>query len=175
MGRLNDSGFWQGGKIEDVRTLKLPGTVYGKGFGLRSIDLSGGVMGGHLGQVDPCTYKKAHRHCGGAHIVIVQGSGYALLWEKDFKDRIRFDIKKGTIYCPPEGWWHLHFNTGTEDMRQVALRNFEMMGKLYFQRIPMKKGGDLMDYDEEPPELRKEFEAELAKNGLKSAMQYKQG
>ncbi len=171
VGSWRDKDHWEGGKIEDVRSLSLPTTVYGKGFGIGQINLSNCVMDGHLSQIEIGTYKKAHRHPAGAHIIIVQGTGYALFWEKDFKDRMRFDFKKGTMYCPPEGWWHLHFNTGHEIVRQVALRRgFDGIGKIYLQRIAIKKGGDMMEYDEEPPELYKEFEAELAKNGLKSAM-----
>jgi hypothetical protein len=75
------------------------------------------------------------------------------------------------LTTPPEGWWHTHFNTGTDIVRQVALRRgFIGIGKIYPLHTSIKKGGDMMEYDEEPPELRKLFEEELDKKGLKSVM-----
>jgi len=34
----------------------------------------------------------------------------------------------------------------------------------------MKKGGDLLEFEDEPPEIRRMFEEELRKKGLKCTM-----
>jgi hypothetical protein len=71
-------------------------------------------------------------------------------------------------------WLHQHFNTGTTPARYlafkhegVAIRNAQGVPKAW---ISKRLGGDQIDYSDENPETRKEFERELAKHGLKSAM-----
>lgn len=162
---------WKGGLIPDVHNLNPPTTVeFGKGFGLMELDISGNSMLAHLARVEVGTYKKPHRHAGGAHLIITQGTGFALMW-KEWNDRVMANFKEGSIYSPPEGWWHTHANTGTEEVRQIALRRgFTGVGKIYQERLGIKEGGDMMEREDEPPELRRLFEAELAKKGLKSHM-----
>lgn len=159
---------WRGGFILDVREMHPPTTLeYGKGFGSYQVQLSGNSMGSHLARVDVGSYKKPHRHAAGAHLIILQGTGFGMMW-KEWENRVKADFQKGTIYSPGEGWWHTHANTGTEEVRQIALRcGIEGIGRLYQQRLGIKKGGDMMEREDEPPELRKLFEEELAKKGLK--------
>jgi len=162
-GRMVDDVTWEGGFIPDVRSPHLSSnTHYGKGFGIVEVVMSANSMEAHLAQVEAGNYKKPHRHAGGAHILISEGTGFAVMWEGDKK--VKADFKKGSIYSPPEGWFHTHCNTGTQPVRQVALRSgIPGIGKIYKQRVPIKQGGDLLEREDEPPWLRELVEEELKK------------
>lgn len=88
--------------------------------------------------------------------------------------------REGGVYCPPNGWYHQHFNTGPGKARHLAVRygsrihtlGFMLPGKrqedgVYLTR---KEGGTLIDYDEEDPEIRRRYEAALKKGGVVSRM-----
>jgi len=78
------------------------------------------------------------------------------------------------MIVPPNMWMHQHFNTGTTPARYlafkhegVAIRNAQGVPKAW---ISKRAGGDQIDYRDEKPETRRQFAAELAKNGLTSKM-----
>lgn len=173
IGRILPDDMWQGGFIPDARELKLPTRGFGPGFGRRRVWLSGNTCGSHLAQIEVGAYKTAHRHAGGAHIIIAQGTGYANMW-KEGGEVVRVDFQKGSLYSPPEAWFHHHFNTGTEVVRQIAftlsLRGLGMAGKIYHTKVEVKQGGDLLKFEDEYPKIRKAFEEELRGKGLKSTM-----
>jgi len=161
---------WRGGLMLDVRKPELPESVMGERFGLRFLRLSSNIMVGHIGELAVGHYKKIHRHAGGAHIIIPNGEGYSLIWKEE-SEKIRVDWKKGSIFSPPEGWFHVHFNTCGEPVRQVALRYGGLgTGKIYKPGLDMKHGGDQVEYEDEPPEIRKIYEQELSKKGLQMKM-----
>ena len=37
-------------------------------------------MHAHISEIAPATYKKAHRHMAGTHVLTLTGDGYSLLW-----------------------------------------------------------------------------------------------
>ena len=77
----------------------------------------------------------------------------------------RFDWHKGSILVPPEMWWHSHFITGNEPAITLALR---WLGNRYAFNLDWKPGKpDTLEYNELDPEVRRQFEAELAKDGAK--------
>lgn len=73
----------------------------------------------------------------------------------------------------PEAFFHQHFPTGTRPGRQLAFRwdnkKFRF-GKWYGMDVDIKKGGSQIEYYDEGPEIRKMYEEQLAKEGLKSEM-----
>ncbi len=159
---------WTGAYMRDVRE-PYPPTIaeFGEGFGTLPFQLSGNSMAGHLGRIDLGVYKKPHRHHAGAHLIIVQGAGYALMW-KEWGDRVKVGFRKGSIYSPPEGWWHTHCGTGTQLIKQIALRcSIPGIGKIYKQRVGIKQGGDMLDREDEDPRIKQLFEEELKKKRLK--------
>jgi hypothetical protein len=119
------------------------------------------------------TYKKAHAHGPGAHVIVLSGEGFSLMWPEGEEPQ-RYDWKEGTMIVPPNLWFHQHFNTGTTPARYlafkaegVAIRNAQGVPKAW---ISKRLGGDQIDYADERPEIRKWFTDALAKHGLKSNM-----
>jgi quercetin dioxygenase-like cupin family protein len=164
--------IWKTNIIPDVRAFDQltdhNKAMYAPGAA-RSVDyvLADNTIGGHIVDQQSGFYKKAHRHGPGAHLMIVRGSGYSLLWEEG-KERIRVDWKPGILFSPPDMWYHNHMSTGKVPARQLALRwGGEYKG--------VHKGidrdyGELIEYEDEDPAIRKEFEEECRRNGVEMRM-----
>ena len=73
-------------------------------------------MNSHISQFPVATYKKAHCHGPGAHVIVMSGEGYTLMWPEGEEPR-RYDWKEGSMVVPPNLWFHQHFNTGTTPVR----------------------------------------------------------
>ncbi len=130
---------------------------------------------GHLSQFPVGTYKKAHAHGPGAHVIILSGEGYSLCWLDGIeKPPQRFDWEVGTLIVPRNAVYHQHFNTGREPARYLAFRtsgsprNTDGVLKCFYSR---RIGGDQLDYADETPAMRRMFIDALAKNGLEMKMQ----
>jgi hypothetical protein len=65
-------------------------------------------MSCHMSVFPTRTYKKAHRHGPGRVIVIPGGEGYSILWEEG-KERIVCPWHEGSMFVPPNKWFHQHF------------------------------------------------------------------
>ncbi len=112
------------------------------------------------------TYKMAHRHGPGTVIVIPEGEGFSVLWPQGGeKEKTYVPWGEASVFVPPNQWYHQHFNTGTTPARYLAIarpgRVFDTDESLDARQIP---------YTEEDPEIRRRFEAELAKRGIESRM-----
>jgi hypothetical protein len=89
---------------------------------------------------------------------------------------VRVDWQAGTAFGPPNGWFHQHFNLGNEKAKQLALRYGSKKHKMGFyvaaQKrdggvfISVKEGGTLIEYEDEDPEVRCLYEAEIKKRGI---------
>ena len=145
----------------------------GAGGGHIRFNFAKSSLNSHISQFPIGTYKKAHAHGPGAHVIILSGEGYSLMWPEGDEPRY-YKWEVGTMIVPPNMWLHQHFNTGTTPARYlafkhegVAIRNAQGVPKAW---ISKRLGGDQVDYADENPETRKQFEQELAKQGLQSAM-----
>jgi oxalate decarboxylase/phosphoglucose isomerase-like protein (cupin superfamily) len=146
----------------------------GAGGGHIRFNMAKGSMNSHISQFPIGTYKKAHCHGPGAHVIILSGEGYSLMWPEGEEPR-RFDWEIGTMIVPPNRWFHQHFNTGTTPARYlafkheaVAIRNPQGVPKAWISR---RIGGDQIDYADELPVVRRTFADELAQRGIASRME----
>ena len=164
---------WETNFVADVHTIELPEwSDRGGGGRVMLIELAKNSMGAHISQFQTGMYKKAHRHGPGAHVIILDGDGFSLLWEEGDAERRRCDWRPGTVIVPPEDWLHQHFNTGSRPARYLAMR---MHGKRFIQpanrggedaiAISGKLGGWQIEYEDEDPHIHSLFEAELAQHG----------
>jgi quercetin dioxygenase-like cupin family protein len=169
---------WDTNFVPDVRTLPVHRwDERGPGAASVSIELSENCLTSHISEFPVGSYKKAHRHGPGAHVIIIGGEGYSLMWPEGEEIK-RFDWKDGSVVVPPERWFHQHFNTGPTPARYLAIRwgsqkyprPWQM--KSYGIDESVKKGGAQIEFEDEDPKIRQMFEAELAKHGLQSRMDY---
>jgi oxalate decarboxylase/phosphoglucose isomerase-like protein (cupin superfamily) len=133
-------------------------------------------MSAHISEFPVGTYKKAHRHGPGAHVLILRGEGYSLLWPEGEKPR-RYDWREGSMLVPPEMWFHQHFNVGQEAARYLALkpfssRKFPGLSKQFGPSESVKAGGGQIEYEDEDPEIRNTFAKESSKRGVQSRMNH---
>jgi hypothetical protein len=131
-------------------------------------------MIGHVMQIGSGTYRKPHYHGSGAQVIVLGGKGYTLMWPKDdprMESFVKVDWRKGSLLVPPERWYHSHFTTSAEPGLHLALRRGQRgVGKNYLATVPEREGGTVMDYEDEPREVRAIYEAELAKTGVSCRM-----
>lgn len=160
--------------VADTRTLPLiRAKERGAGGGHIRFNLAKGSMNSHISEFPVATYKKGHRHGPGAHVIILSGNGYSLMWPEGAEPQ-RFEWQEGSMTIPPNMWYHQHFNTGDTPARYlalkyegVAIRNEQGVPKAWISR---RLGGDQIDYTDEDPRIRQWFEADLAKVSLESRM-----
>jgi gentisate 1,2-dioxygenase len=116
----------------------------------------------HVSQFPVGTYKKAHRHGPGAHVYMLDSTGYSLMWQEGEKPE-RFDWQEGTVISPPAGSWHQHYNTGPEPCRFVALHaSTAVQGE--------ERGVEQIEFEDEDKVLRQMYEDECARNGVAARM-----
>ena len=145
----------------------------GAGGGHIRFSMAKGSMNSHISQFPTATYKKAHAHGPGAHVIIMSGSGFSLMGP-DQDNLNRYDWQEGTMIVPPNMWFHQHFNTGTTPARYLAfkaegvsIRNAQGVPKAWISR---RVGGDQIDYADESPFVRQTFSEALAHVGLQPRM-----
>jgi len=130
------------------------------------------AMIGHIMQIGSGTYRKPHYHGAGAQVIVLSGKGYSLMWPKVGGPFVRVDWRKGSLLVPPEAWYHSHFTTSVEPARHLALRRGQRgVGIRYLPTVSEREGGTIMEYEDEPPEVRAMYEAELAKEGIPLRME----
>ena len=146
----------------------------GAGGGHIRFSMARGSMNSHISQFPVGTYKKCHRHGPGAHVIILSGEGFSLMWPEGEEPK-RYDWQAGSMIVPPNMWFHQHFNTGTSPARYLAfkhetvsIRNAQGVPKAW---ISMRIGGDQIDYADERAEIRATFAEALARHGLEPQME----
>jgi len=146
----------------------------GAGGGHIRFAMAKGSMNSHISQFPTATYKKGHRHGPGAHVIMLSGQGFSLMWPEGEEPR-RYDWQPGTLIVPPNMWFHQHFNTGAEPARYLAFKH-EVVSIRNAQGVPkawisQRIGGDQIDYADESPIVRETFAKALAESGLEPAME----
>jgi hypothetical protein len=120
----------------------------------------------------------------------LEGDGYVIMWAKDLglepyssgrgSEVVELKWHEASIYCPPGGWFHQHFNTSPDPASHIALRfsgrihptGSQLAAKLHEDgtTTSIKKGGTMIEYADEDPAIRRRFEAELQQAGIRSGM-----
>lgn len=187
----NRQWVWETNFIPDARKALIDAQEQkGAGVALTQFEISNNTLIGHLAEWPVGRYHKAHYHGGGAVLVILRSEGYSLMWPNDLGTRpyesghgdrvVKVDWVPGSVFSPPTNWFHQHFNTGAEPALQLALRcgshKFPLGIRVAAIRAgvytSVKKGGTLIEYEDEDPEIRSSYEAELKRKGIAPDMNY---
>ncbi len=140
---------------------------FGSGFNMVNSTMRSHSSGWAIG-----TYKKAHRHGPGIHVLILKGTGYTLMWQGG-EPVERIDWHPGSMFVPPEMWFHQHFNTCPEPVLFLAIgwgsEKPKLGGKQYVY-TSVKEGGDNIEWEDEDPQIHRDYEAEIARNGVECTM-----
>ena len=189
-GRSRSIHTFHGSFIPDARTIGVKASASrGKGNSRIELELSNNTMQTHISEFSTGTYKLAHRHGPGSHVITLNGQGYTLFWKgslrySDAPEKRRVDWTDGSLTVPPDGWFHQHFNTGRDAARYIA-PNWGGEGRWFMEglggggythlldAVDVKKGGNMIEYEDEDPEVREMYIAELDKSGIKFNMDTK--
>jgi len=171
--------MWETNFVPDLATFELP-EWDARGAGSRNIKiiLADSCMHAHTSEMPVGTYKKAHRHGPGAHVLALTGSGYTLLWNEGDTEYERHEWKHGFVFAPPDGMFHQHFNTSADPARYLAVslgshRYPVLARKVERKQNPekdVKDGGLQIDYADQDPRIHALFLEEMAKTGVPSKM-----
>ena len=153
---------WHGNFFPDMKAWdKLdPFRERGAGGHVVWISFPNSPHAAHMSVFPSRTYKKAHRHGPGTFIVIPAGEGYSFLWEEG-KEKIFCPWHEASCFSPGYQWFHQHFNVGATPARYLAIGRPQLLA---FRDQPQ------IEYPDEDPWIRQNFEKELAKRGLTSLM-----
>jgi len=177
--------LWTANFVPDVRNAAVDmHESKGAGMRLTQCELGDGVIVAHIADWPAGVYQKAHHHAAGAVLLILRGQGYTLMWPQEAGIRpyqaghedkvVKVDWQEGSVFSPPQGWFHQHFSTGLEPARQLAMRWGTRRYGVEFidvQRregvfVSTKDGGTLIEYEDEDPEIGALFVRECTKNGV---------
>ncbi|HZT07223.1 MAG TPA: cupin domain-containing protein [Chloroflexota bacterium] len=159
--------FWVGNFFPDMRAWDrlVPFRNRGAGGHVVWIRFPGSTFVAHMSVFPALTYKKAHRHGPGTVIVIPAGEGFSVMWPEG-QDKVFIPWHEASVFVPPNRWYHQHFNVGQAPGRYLA---FHGVRGFTSERLDDRLR-DQIEYPDEDPAIRKRFEEELARRGLKSAM-----
>lgn len=177
--------MWESNFVPDLAAIDLKGwDERGKGSKNIMFILADGTMHAHISEMQPGSYKKAHRHGPDFHVMCVTGHGYSLLWYEGEADFRQVRWRHGTVFAPPDRMFHQHFNTSerpsrylatafgslrypfTESKRRALLGSTE--GSQGAVAVSVKLGGDQIEFEDQSPRIEALYREELtrAKNAV---------
>ena len=176
------NNIWQTNFIPDLATVELT-EWEDRGAGSSNIifELADGVMHAHTSEIAAATYKKAHRHPTGLHVMTLSGNGYSLLWNEGDPDFTRVNWTYGTVFPPCENQFHQHFVTSNEASRYIATglggvrypitalkhqMNVGNPGEKQKISLSVKAGGNQIEYEDQDPRIHALWLEEMRKAGI---------
>lgn len=179
---------WYGNFFPDMKAWDKLEPWRGRGAGGYHLDFffpNAAPLFGHMSVFPARTYKNAHYHGAGAYILIPDGEGYSVIWEKGHdvsKEGIVAPWHEGSCFAPQ--MYHQHFNVGAAPARYLVLQRSggrdveEPESRRAFERAKYTESAaerdegssNQIEYPDEDPWIRQTFEKELAKKGLTSLM-----
>ena len=179
-GKLFTRRIWESNFIANAPDMPLYGWNERGAGGINAmLEMANNNMKNHISEFPVGTYKKAHRHGPGAHLVLLSGTaGYSLLWTKeDRSDMKKCDWQVGSmVIVPSDNCFHQHFNSGSTRARYLALRQGDMGLLRPWGGAPQgtdkssKEGGYQTEYEDEDREIHEIFEKELVAHGATCRM-----
>jgi hypothetical protein len=171
--------------IPDIVNCEMPEDgARGPGFRYNPIEMADNTLCAHIGEFPSGHYSIAHAHFAGAVLVCLRGEGYTVTWPSELGTRPyesgleafvkRQDYVPGGIVSPGTGWFHQHFSTGKEPLRQLAIRfgsfkrgtGFADIHLREGSNVDVKKGGRGIQYRDEDPRIRQDYQEALRKSGV---------
>jgi len=143
---------------------------------------------GHISEWPSGRYHKAHYHGPGAILLGLDGEGYVLAWDNKLGSRPYRDGKgdqvhrvnwtKNSIYSPPDAYFHQHLNSGPGPAKHIAVYGEHLplgVHGMYAENewkgmLSFRDGGTLIEYEDEDPQVRKDFEETLRSKGIECKM-----
>lgn len=177
-GKLYNDRVWASNFLPNVPDMPLYSFESRGAGGVNTMfEMAGNSMKGHVSEFPVGTYKKAHRHGPGAHLLILSGdAGYSLTWTKaDMSDLRKADWKSGAmVIVPSAGCFHQHFNTGSRRARYLAVGYgpggeapglFAPYTGSGQSDVSIDQGGWQMEYENEAPMVLDLFEEDCLRHG----------
>jgi quercetin dioxygenase-like cupin family protein len=177
------NNLWETNFIPDLGAIELfQWDDRGPGSTSIAFVLADGVMHAHISEIAPATYKKAHRHTAGTHVMTLSGEGYSLLWDEGQSDFTRVDWTFGTVFPPSDNQFHQHFVTSnnasryvatglggirypiTERTRQMSIASED--GRKQKLSRSVKDGGDQIEYEDQDPRIHQIWLEEMRKRNI---------
>jgi oxalate decarboxylase/phosphoglucose isomerase-like protein (cupin superfamily) len=176
--------MWESNFVPDLAAIDLKGwDQRGKGSKNIMFILADGTMHAHISEMQPGSYKKAHRHGPDFHVMCVTGHGYSLLWYEGESDFRQVRWRHGTVFAPPDRMFHQHFNTSDKPARYLATafgslrypftesKRRALLGSSKESQgavaVSVKLGGDQIEFEDQSPRIDALYREETAraKNG----------
>ncbi len=172
-GTLHPGRVWDTNFVADVHRFQLHDWAE-RGAGGKNVmfEFANNTLCAHISEFPVGTYKKAHRHGPGAHVVILGGEGFSLLWPEGAADLTDVVWREGSMFVPPGMWWHQHFNTGPTPARYLAIRwggaKWKVARYLDIQGVDKskKEGGNQIEYEDQDPRVHRLFVERCAARGV---------
>ncbi len=169
--------IWETNFVADVYKLALhEWKERGAGGKHIKFELANNTLVAHSSEFPIGTYKKAHRHGPGAHVIILHGQGHTLMWTDQHETFDEVPWRPGTMLVPPGMWWHQHFNTGPTPARYLAIRwgstKWKLTRYLDHQGVDKsaKAGGHQIEYADQDPRIHRIFVEHCRANGVEVKM-----
>lgn len=144
---------------------------------------------GHISEWPSGRYHKAHYHGPGAILLGLTGEGYVLVWpsaigphpyQDGHADQVmKVNWARNSIYSPPDAHFHQHLNTSDGPAKHIAVygdrmplgvHNLQEGNDGFVGYMSYREGGTLIEYEDEDPQVRKDFEDALRKKGIEPRM-----
>jgi mannose-6-phosphate isomerase-like protein (cupin superfamily) len=171
--------MWETKFVPDLANFELKEwEARGAGSSNMKFVLADNVMHAHSSEMPVGSYKKAHWHQPGAHVICITGFGYSILWYEGDEDYVRHPWHHGVVFAPPDRMFHQHFCTSPVPARYLAMswgsiRYPLMQAKKDLRNnvdVDVSEGGRQINYEDQDPRVHRMFLEELARNRVRSRM-----
>jgi mannose-6-phosphate isomerase-like protein (cupin superfamily) len=164
--------MWETNFVADLMSFDRLRSTPNRGSGSANIQFVLGetTMHAHVSEVAVGSYKKAHVHEAGTHILQLGDGGYSLYWyadggEQEYR-KVRWSF--GMLHSPGADEWHQHFNIGDQPSRYLAMSYggyrypFGRADRANILRDYRTKSVVQIEYADEDPAIRAMFDSERA-------------